>query len=460
DNTRLTDSLLDPDISTASKNIQVTDSDDTYLTVDSTELLEKLTLQVPVYRALSCPQLNNTCVYTPQVPPIPTKHSLLDKSVHSCTDEPKLGHKPLSSSTPVETSKGGDSVLTSLRKKLQEIIYHKPAFKVPPVDAIVAPGIVAPNNLQIAQNRLNNMAAQGQGRARVGRGLQGADPALVQILQRLEDRDNNRDHARKKFLMFPTGRFNGTTKGAAKSHWLEFEKYVDYQQQELALLPPNQFDSTKQMFRLTLTDNALGWYDAEQGNWTNIDQMKQAFLKRFNIWGDTRRQQQDSWNKLKFNMAKDDVDAFVTDMKTLASILGHDEHILIEKFKDVFPDKNIEAALIAMDDLDQMQAKAKQLVQIYKPSYETDTSSAGLCLVHTHTPTPDTEKKPKKKEKVSNQHELAPRQTDSRNYSPNDRSTNNPRNTGNSPRTNNYQQGQSNNQNNRGYYRENNFNRG
>ena len=260
--------------------------------------------------------------------------------------------------------------------------------------------------------------------------------------------------------MFPTGRFNGTTKGAAKSHWLEFEKYVDYQQQELALLPPNQFDSTKQMFRLTLTDNALGWYDAEQGNWTNIDQMKQAFLKRFNIWGDTRRQQQDSWNKLKFNMAKDDVDAFVTDMKTLASILGHDEHILIEKFKDVFPDKNIEAALIAMDDLDQMQAKAKQLVQIYKPSYETDTSSAGLCLVHTHTSTPDTDKKPKKKEKVSNQHELAPRQPDSRNYSSNDRSTNNPRNAGNPPRTNNYQQGPSNNQSNRGYYRENNFSRG
>ena len=107
-------------------------------------------------------------------------------------------------------------------------------------------------------------------------------------------------------------------------------------------------------------------------------------------------------------MAKDDVDAFVTDMKTLASILGHDEHTLNEKCKDVFPDKNIEAALIAMDDLDEMQAKAKQLVQIYKPSYENDSASAGLCLVHTHTPAPDTEKKPKKKEKVSNQHELAP----------------------------------------------------
>ena len=51
--------------------------------------------------------------------------------------------------------------------------------------------------------------------------------------------------------------------------------------------------------------------------------MKQAFLKRFNPWGDTRCQQQDAWNKLKFDMTKDDVDAFVVDMKMLASILGH-----------------------------------------------------------------------------------------------------------------------------------------
>ena len=49
-------------------------------------------------------------------------------------------------------------------------------------------------------------------------------------------------------------------------------------------------------------------------------------------------------------MTKDDVDSFVVDMKTLASILGHNDDVIMEKFKDVFPDPNIEAALIAMDD--------------------------------------------------------------------------------------------------------------
>ena len=60
-------------------------------------------------------------------------------------------------------------------------------------------------------------------------------------------------------------------------------------------------------------------------------------------------------------MAKDDVDAFVTDMKMLASILAHNDDVMAEKFKDVFPDKNIEAALIAMHNLEDMQAKAKAI---------------------------------------------------------------------------------------------------
>ena len=81
-------------------------------------------------------------------------------------------------------------------------------------------------------------------------------------------------------------------------------------------------------------------------------------------------------------MTKDDVDSFVVDMKTLASILGHNDDVLMEKFKDVFPDPNIEAALIAMDDFALMQKKAKQLVHIYKPAHDSPLASAAI-LVHT-----------------------------------------------------------------------------
>ena len=62
--------------------------------------------------------------------------------------------------------------------------------------------------------------------------LQGADPALVQILQMMQNRDANRDNSRKQFLMFPKESFTGQDKKKAKSHWVEFSKYLDYQNQQ------------------------------------------------------------------------------------------------------------------------------------------------------------------------------------------------------------------------------------
>ena len=255
-------------------------------------------------------------------------------------------------------------------------------------------------NAQCGIQRLNAMAARGRNPA-----LQGADLALVQILQMMQNRDANRDNSRKQFLMFPKESFTGQDKKKAKSHWAEFSKYLDYQDQQgtiprdLAHLP-----EIKSMFKLTLQDIALGWFETESPTWLTEDQMKQAFLKRFNPWGDTRCQQQDAWNKLKFDMTKDDVDAFVIDMKMLASILGHNDDVITEKFKDIFPDPNIEAALIAMDDFAAMQTKAKQLVQIYKPAHDSPMASAAI-LVHTvgNTPTKSKSSQPK-----SNQHQLAP----------------------------------------------------
>ena len=158
------------------------------------------------------------------------------------------------------------------------------------------------------------------------------------------------------------------------------------------------------MFKLTLQDIALGWFETESPTLLTEDQMKQSFLKRFNPWGDTRHQQQDAWNKLKFDMTKDNVDSFVVDMKTLASILGHNDEVIMEKFKDVFPDPNIEAALIAMDDFALMQKKAKQLVHIYKQAHDSPMASAAI-LVHTAE---NAAVKGKSSKPKSNQHQLAP----------------------------------------------------
>ena len=113
-----------------------------------------------------------------------------------------------------------------LRCPLKEIINHKPALHIPPVDLIAAPGGQAANTQRGIQ-RLNTMAARGRNAA-----LQGADPALVQILQMMQNRDANRDNSRKQFLMFPKESFKGEDKKKAKSHWAKFSKYLYYQDQQ------------------------------------------------------------------------------------------------------------------------------------------------------------------------------------------------------------------------------------
>ena len=106
----------------------------------------------------------------------------------------------------------------------------------------------------------------------------------------MQNRDANRDNSRKQFLMFPKDCFTGQDKKLAKRHWAEFSKYLDYQNQQgtiprdLAHLP-----EIKSMFKLTLQDIALGWFETEAPTLLTEDQMKQSFLKRFNPWGDTRR---------------------------------------------------------------------------------------------------------------------------------------------------------------------------
>ena len=264
---------------------------------------------------------------------------------------------------------------------MKEIINHNRPLHIPPVDIIVAPGQRAANT-QWGLQRVQAMAGRGR-QQNPNQNLQGADPALVQILQLMQNRDANRDNSHKQFLMFPKQSSTGQDKKLAKSHGAEFSKYLDYQNQQ-GTIPRDQqhLPETISMFKLTLQDIALGWFETESPNWQTEDQVKQEFLKRFNPWGDTRRQQQDAWNKLKFDMTEDDVDAFVVDMKMLASILGHNDDMIMEKFKDIFPDPNTKAALIAIDDFVAMQTKAKQLVQIYKPAHSTNVASAAI-LVHT-----------------------------------------------------------------------------
>ena len=139
------------------------------------------------------------------------------------------------------------------------------ALHIPPADIIVMPGRWG-TNAQWGLQRVQAMASRGGGR-NTNQALQGADPALVQILQMLQNRDANRENLRKQFLMFLKESFTGQDKKKAKSHWAKFSKYLDYQDQQgtiprdLAHLP-----EIMSMFKLTLQEIALGWFKTESPN--------------------------------------------------------------------------------------------------------------------------------------------------------------------------------------------------
>ena len=88
---------------------------------------------------------------------------------------PTLPQKRFRTSTPDPTERRPEKEL--IRCPLAEIINHRPALNIPPVDLIVVPGRQA-TNLQRGRQRLNAMAARGRNQPQP-QPLQGADPALV-----------------------------------------------------------------------------------------------------------------------------------------------------------------------------------------------------------------------------------------------------------------------------------------
>ena len=94
-----------------------------------------------------------------------------------------LPNKRFRTSTPHPTERRPEK--EPIRCPLKEIINHRPALHIPPVNLTVAPGIQTANAQQGIQ-QLNAMAARGRNPA-----LQGADPALVQILQMMQNRYAN-----------------------------------------------------------------------------------------------------------------------------------------------------------------------------------------------------------------------------------------------------------------------------
>ena len=91
------------------------------------------------------------------------------------------------------------------------------------MDLVVAPGGVP--NVQQGLQRIQRMAGR-PGAHNANQALQGADPALVQILQMMQNRDANRDNSWKQFLMSPKEAFKGEDKRKQKAIGPNFQSIL------------------------------------------------------------------------------------------------------------------------------------------------------------------------------------------------------------------------------------------
>ena len=115
------------------------------------------------------------------------RHSISQEDLYNYPTPP---HKRFRTSTPDPTERRAEE--EPRRCPLREIVNHKPALNITPVDLIVAPGQQA-INAQVGLQRVNAMSGRGRN---TNQALQGADPALVQILQMMQNRNANRDNSR------------------------------------------------------------------------------------------------------------------------------------------------------------------------------------------------------------------------------------------------------------------------
>ena len=118
------------------------------------------------------------------------RHSVSSEDLYT---HPTPPHKRFRTSTPDPTERQPEK--EPIRCPLKEIINHRPALHIPPVDLTVAPGSQAAN-VQLGRQRVNAMAGRARNQPQPQpQALQGADLALVQILQMMQNRDANRDNS-------------------------------------------------------------------------------------------------------------------------------------------------------------------------------------------------------------------------------------------------------------------------
>ena len=123
-------------------------------------------------------------------------------------------------------------------------------------------------------------------------------------------------------------------------------------------------DEYKKHFHDTLSGSAYEWFDKRKQDLVTDIQVQDAFLARYNKWGENRQACIDEWQSLKYPWAIP-MDDFLEDLTNLAYIIEvTDEHKILT-FKKSMPDE-IKVHLVSCDSLSECAKTAENIINLFK----------------------------------------------------------------------------------------------
>ena len=111
------------------------------------------------------------------------------------------------------------------------------------------------------------------------------------------------------------------------------------------------------------------WFDKRKADLTRSGQIQDAFLARYNKWGENRQTCLDEWQSLKYPWAIP-MDDFLEDLTNLAYIVEVTEEHKIMTFESSMPDE-IKVHLVSCDSLSECAKTAENIINLFKRQNKT-----------------------------------------------------------------------------------------
>jgi hypothetical protein len=166
--------------------------------------------------------------------------------------------------------------------------------------------------------------------------------------------------------LMPNTLFSGLEPALSKDHMDKFLKWVSWQDmnRNLNSAVGNDWTYALGVFELFLKSPAKEWFQAMRrtnpGQVASPQLLSRAFMRKYNQWGQTEEEWEDSWMSLKYDYRTHEFSEFRRDLDLLGNMLGKDDAGKLMKCKRAMP-YDIKTQVLDCNTVDEIEAKVALL---------------------------------------------------------------------------------------------------